>query len=129
MAGTLTDDHFVTRDRMGRTMAFLARQIKAGSYEFDEPLTPLAVLDMLTKVQQLVKANGFVKGFSSITADSNADLALRVDQPFAVPRLLAGRGISREGDAGCGSDPGRALPPGAHRQRLRLRDEADERSA
>jgi raffinose/stachyose/melibiose transport system substrate-binding protein len=35
-----------------------------------------AVTDMLTKVQELVKANGFVKGFSSITADSNADQAL-----------------------------------------------------
>jgi len=35
-----------------------------------------AVTDMLTKVQDLVKANGFVKGFSSITADSNADQAL-----------------------------------------------------
>jgi raffinose/stachyose/melibiose transport system substrate-binding protein len=35
-----------------------------------------AVLDMLTKVQDLVKADGFVKGFSSITADSNADQAL-----------------------------------------------------
>ncbi|GII55886.1 sugar ABC transporter substrate-binding protein [Planotetraspora thailandica] len=35
-----------------------------------------AVLDMLTKVQELVKANGFIKGFSSITADSNADQAL-----------------------------------------------------
>ena len=33
-------------------------------------------LDMLTKVQDLVKANGFIKGFSSITADSNADQAL-----------------------------------------------------
>ena len=35
-----------------------------------------AVLDMLTKVQDLVKTNAFVKGFSSITADSNADQAL-----------------------------------------------------
>jgi raffinose/stachyose/melibiose transport system substrate-binding protein len=35
-----------------------------------------AVLDMLTKVQELVKANGFQKGFSSTTADSNADQAL-----------------------------------------------------
>ena len=35
-----------------------------------------AVKDMLTKVQDLVKANGFIKGFSSITADSNADLAV-----------------------------------------------------
>ncbi|HET9873123.1 MAG TPA: extracellular solute-binding protein [Propionibacteriaceae bacterium] len=35
-----------------------------------------AVLDMLTKVQDLVKANGFIKGFSSITADSSADQAL-----------------------------------------------------
>ncbi|GGX81311.1 extracellular solute-binding protein [Streptomyces minutiscleroticus] len=30
----------------------------------------------LTKVQELVEAGGFVKGFSSITADSNADQAL-----------------------------------------------------
>ncbi|MEU6030276.1 extracellular solute-binding protein [Streptomyces tauricus] len=30
----------------------------------------------LTKVQDLVKADGFIKGFSSITADSNADQAL-----------------------------------------------------
>lgn len=35
-----------------------------------------AAIDALTKVQELVKANGFVKGFSSITADSNADQAL-----------------------------------------------------
>jgi raffinose/stachyose/melibiose transport system substrate-binding protein len=35
-----------------------------------------AVKDMLTKVQDLVKANGFIKGFSSITADSNADQAV-----------------------------------------------------
>jgi len=35
-----------------------------------------AVLDMLTKIQDLVNAKGFIKGFSSITADSNADLAL-----------------------------------------------------
>ncbi len=30
MQNTITDDHFVTRDRMGRTMAFLARQIHDG---------------------------------------------------------------------------------------------------
>jgi raffinose/stachyose/melibiose transport system substrate-binding protein len=35
-----------------------------------------AVLDMLTKVQDLVKMNAFQKGFSSTTADSNADQAL-----------------------------------------------------
>ena len=35
-----------------------------------------AVMNMLTKIQDLVKANGFIKGFSSITADSNADLAV-----------------------------------------------------
>jgi raffinose/stachyose/melibiose transport system substrate-binding protein len=35
-----------------------------------------AALDALTKMQQLIKANGFIKGFSSITADSNADQAL-----------------------------------------------------
>src|SRR5205814_10553464 len=35
-----------------------------------------AAIEALTKVQDLARANGFVKGFSSITADSNADLAL-----------------------------------------------------
>ncbi|TDD34522.1 extracellular solute-binding protein [Nonomuraea terrae] len=35
-----------------------------------------AAIDALTKTQELVKANGFIKGFSSITADSNADQAL-----------------------------------------------------
>jgi raffinose/stachyose/melibiose transport system substrate-binding protein len=35
-----------------------------------------AAITALTKVQELVKANGFIKGFSSITADSNADQAL-----------------------------------------------------
>jgi raffinose/stachyose/melibiose transport system substrate-binding protein len=33
-------------------------------------------IQALTEVQKLVKANGFIKGFSSITADSNADQAL-----------------------------------------------------
>ncbi|RCG29873.1 extracellular solute-binding protein [Sphaerisporangium album] len=35
-----------------------------------------AAIDGLTKMQELIKANGFIKGFSSITADSNADQAL-----------------------------------------------------
>ncbi|GAA4585566.1 raffinose/stachyose/melibiose transport system substrate-binding protein [Actinoplanes octamycinicus] len=35
-----------------------------------------AAIDALTKVQDLVKANGFIKGFASVTADSNADQAL-----------------------------------------------------
>ncbi|MBB2946336.1 raffinose/stachyose/melibiose transport system substrate-binding protein [Actinoplanes lutulentus] len=35
-----------------------------------------AVLNTLTKIQDLVRADGFIKGFSSITADSNADQAL-----------------------------------------------------
>src|SRR5919198_5335123 len=35
-----------------------------------------AAITALTKAQDLVKANGFIKGFSSITADSNADQAL-----------------------------------------------------
>ncbi|MFD1046261.1 extracellular solute-binding protein, partial [Kibdelosporangium lantanae] len=35
-----------------------------------------AAITALTKVQELVSANGFIKGFSSITADSNADQAL-----------------------------------------------------
>ncbi|MCU1573718.1 MAG: msmE [Micrococcaceae bacterium] len=35
-----------------------------------------AVIETGTKIQELVSANGFIKGFSSITADSNADQAL-----------------------------------------------------
>ncbi|MGI4894341.1 MAG: extracellular solute-binding protein [Janthinobacterium lividum] len=35
-----------------------------------------SALDALAKVQELVKANGFINGFASITADSNADQAL-----------------------------------------------------
>jgi len=35
-----------------------------------------ASIQALTEMQKLIKANGFIKGFSSITADSNADLAL-----------------------------------------------------
>ncbi|MFC0541833.1 extracellular solute-binding protein [Kutzneria chonburiensis] len=35
-----------------------------------------AAIEALTKVQDLVRADGFIKGFSSITADSNADQAL-----------------------------------------------------
>ena len=35
-----------------------------------------AAISALTQVQSLVKAKGFIKGFSSITADSNADQAL-----------------------------------------------------
>src|SRR3954467_4782556 len=35
-----------------------------------------AAIRGLTEAQKLVKANGFIKGFSSITADSNADQAL-----------------------------------------------------
>lgn len=35
-----------------------------------------ASIQALTEVQKLIKMNGFVKGFASITADSNADQAL-----------------------------------------------------
>ena len=35
-----------------------------------------ASIKALTEMQKLIKANGFIKGFSSITADSNADQAL-----------------------------------------------------
>jgi len=35
-----------------------------------------SAIKALTQLQTLVKANGFIKGFSSITADSNADQAL-----------------------------------------------------
>lgn len=35
-----------------------------------------SAIEALTKIQELVAADGFIKGFSSITADSNADQAL-----------------------------------------------------
>lgn len=35
-----------------------------------------SALEALAKIQELVNADGFIKGFSSITADSNADQAL-----------------------------------------------------
>ena len=35
-----------------------------------------AAIKALTECQKLIKTNGFIKGFSSITADSNADQAL-----------------------------------------------------
>ena len=58
-------------DRIGGSEVFDA--IFAG--EKDSWNNPAAI-DALTKTQELVKAKGFIKGFSSITADSNADQAL-----------------------------------------------------
>jgi raffinose/stachyose/melibiose transport system substrate-binding protein len=56
---------------------------QAGSEVFDNVFAGKAgawsdpqVLEMLTKVQALVKNKAFINGFSSITADSNADQAL-----------------------------------------------------
>jgi raffinose/stachyose/melibiose transport system substrate-binding protein len=58
-------------DRIGGPEVF--QSIYAG--EKDAWSNP-ASIDALTKVQELVNAKGFIKGFSSITADSNADQAL-----------------------------------------------------
>jgi raffinose/stachyose/melibiose transport system substrate-binding protein len=58
-------------DRMGGPDVFQA----VFDGEKDAWSNPIA-LDALGKVQELVKADGFIKGFSSITADSNADQAL-----------------------------------------------------
>ena len=56
-----------------------------------------AVLESCTKIQDLVKANGFIKGFSSIAADTNADQALlyrltgdRNPQPGGPPEVTHG---------------------------------------
>jgi raffinose/stachyose/melibiose transport system substrate-binding protein len=58
-------------DRIGGPEVFNA--IFAGKADsWSDP----AVLETCTKIQDLVKANGFVKGFSSIAADTNADQAL-----------------------------------------------------
>jgi raffinose/stachyose/melibiose transport system substrate-binding protein len=58
-------------DRIGGSEVFDA--IFAG--EKDAWSNPAAI-EALTQVQNLVKANGFAKGFSSIAADNNADQAL-----------------------------------------------------
>ncbi|OLF15522.1 extracellular solute-binding protein [Actinophytocola xanthii] len=58
-------------DRIGGTEVFEA----AFEGEKDAWSNPAAI-DALTKLQELVRAGGFVEGFSSITADSNADQAL-----------------------------------------------------
>ena len=43
-----------------------------------------ASIDALTKLQDLVRADGFIKGFASITADSNADQALLFSDKAAM---------------------------------------------
>jgi len=58
-------------DRIGGSEVFQA----VFDGEKDAWSNPKAI-DALTKMQELIKANGFIKGFSSITADSNADQAL-----------------------------------------------------
>jgi raffinose/stachyose/melibiose transport system substrate-binding protein len=58
-------------DRIGGSEVFQA----VFDGEKDAWSNPKAI-DALTKTQDLIKANGFIKGFSSITADSNADQAL-----------------------------------------------------
>ncbi|MGN9783344.1 extracellular solute-binding protein [Nonomuraea sp. ZG12] len=58
-------------DRLGGPEVFQA----VFDEEKDAWNNPVAI-DALTKMQELIKADGFIKGFSSITADSNADQAL-----------------------------------------------------
>jgi raffinose/stachyose/melibiose transport system substrate-binding protein len=58
-------------DRLGGPEVFQA----VFDEEKDAWNNPIAI-DALTKMQELIKADGFIKGFSSITADSNADQAL-----------------------------------------------------
>jgi raffinose/stachyose/melibiose transport system substrate-binding protein len=57
-------------DRTGGPEAF--QQVLAGKKDaWSNP----AFKQSLEKIQQLVKANGFINGFQSITADANADIA------------------------------------------------------
>ncbi|MEO3891010.1 extracellular solute-binding protein [Nonomuraea sp. B5E05] len=58
-------------DRLGGSEVFQA----VFDAEKDAWNNPVAI-DALGKMQELIKADGFIKGFSSITADSNADQAL-----------------------------------------------------
>ncbi|MEZ0166158.1 extracellular solute-binding protein [Kineococcus sp. LSe6-4] len=57
-------------DRIGGPELF--DSIYQGQPNWNDP----AALDALTKVQDLVRADGFITGFASVTADSNADQAL-----------------------------------------------------
>ncbi|TDD11813.1 extracellular solute-binding protein [Nonomuraea diastatica] len=58
-------------DRLGGPEVFQA----VFDAEKDAWNNPVAI-DALGRMQELIKADGFIKGFSSITADSNADQAL-----------------------------------------------------
>jgi raffinose/stachyose/melibiose transport system substrate-binding protein len=58
-------------DRLGGSEVFQA----VFDGQKDAWSNPIAI-DALTKMQDFIKANGFIKGFSSITADSSADQAL-----------------------------------------------------
>jgi len=58
-------------DRIGGSDVFKA-VVEGQKDAWSQP----AAIEGLTKMQELIKANGFIRGFSSITADSNADQAL-----------------------------------------------------
>ena len=77
-----------------------------------------AVIEDRTKIQDLVKANGFIKGFSSIAADTNADQALLYTGKAAM--MLHGSWVygSMKTTTGlCLQQPGvRHLPGRARRQ-------------
>jgi len=71
--------------------------------------TDPAVIETGTKIQELVSAEGFIKGFSSITADSNADQALLFSGKAAMmlhgswtygPMKKAGQNFVQDGKLG-----------------------------
>jgi raffinose/stachyose/melibiose transport system substrate-binding protein len=67
-------------DRVGGPDIFQAAFTGSDKQAWSNP----AAIDALTKVQDLVKANGFQKGFQTTTADSNADCALMYTEKAAM---------------------------------------------
>jgi len=58
-----------------------------------------AVIEALTKIQELVRAGGFIDGFSSVAADNRADQALLYTGRAAMMVHLAGAYSGIKGDA------------------------------
>ena len=76
MSGSITDQHFVTRDRMGRLMGFLARQVKDG---FGVPHLGIAA-DEQTSI--VVDASGLARVYGNPGAPSTAYFVL-ADHPVS----------------------------------------------
>jgi cyanophycinase-like exopeptidase len=88
MAGTITEQHLVTRDRMGRLMGFLARQIKDG---YGSPQLGIAA-DEQTSV--VVDANGLARVYGNPGAPSTAYFVLADHAPGSGEKVAAKQPLS-----------------------------------